>query len=274
MEIGQRHALPAFSTLGHWGLLLAAAVRVDLPAVRRRLHQVQELAAHYQYTQLLDTTITGQVWLAHVTGDLDRAEREIQGVAEAMHRHGDINADTIAPLALVCVRLSQDRLAEIEPVARALEQNYPGSASDLLALVLARTGRAEEARRVAARSAGPLREDYLRSLLLTVRARAVVALDQRDQAAQVYQDLLPFAGGLAGGVTAAFIWEPVDTALGELALLLGRIGPAGAHFAAGRAAGSHVREPVLGQRRPRRCRPGLQVRLQRITSGHGPGSPA
>lgn len=70
--------------------------------------------------------------------------------------------------------------------------------------------------------APPLRPDFFRCLLLTVRALADVALADRDEADQRYQALLPFQGQIAGATTAAFVLMPVDQVLGDLAALLGR----------------------------------------------------
>ena len=59
----------------------------------------------------------------------------------------------------------------------------------------------------------------------------VATLAERSQAAEVYTDLLACPGQIGGVGGSAFALGPVDTPLGDLALLLGRRHDAAAHYA-------------------------------------------
>ena len=61
---------------------------------------------------------------------------------------------------------------------------------------------------------------------------AIVALNDRDAAEEIYADLLPHRDGPpAGAESLSLAARPVAHTLGELALLLGRDDEAAAHFA-------------------------------------------
>jgi len=102
--------------------------------------------------------------------------------------------------------------------------------SDLLALALHANGLDAEAREVRA-SPSPIRPDFFLTFLTTLRAMAIVALNDRDAAEEIYETLLPYRDGPPAGATSlAVALRPVAHTLGELAILLGRDHEAAAHF--------------------------------------------
>ncbi|MFC9969310.1 hypothetical protein ACFVH6_00250 [Spirillospora sp. NPDC127200] len=113
----------------------------------------------------------------------------------------------------------------------------PRQRAVLALLVAARGGavpaeRMVEARRVHA-LAEPIRPNYFLTLSAAFRAMTVVALEDREAAEELYEQLLPFSGGPPAGLESlSAAMPPVDRTLGELARLLGR-GPE-PHFARAR----------------------------------------
>ncbi|MFF7992329.1 hypothetical protein ACFZDG_21350 [Kitasatospora xanthocidica] len=147
-----------------------------------------------------------------------------------MARQGSPHAGGFLQTALATIRAAQGRLGEFVPQARQLTEEYGPLVADLLAAALCAAGQQDEARAVLARL-GPLRTDYLRTVLATFRAMATVALGERQRAEELYTVLLPHrdAPPPAAGFTLAI--RPVAYTLGELARLLGRDAEAAAHFA-------------------------------------------
>ena len=126
---------------------------------------------------------------------------------------------------------------------RALHEAFGLMAADLLVLALHAAGRSDEARR-ARTSPNPIRPDFFFTFLTSLRAMAVVALNDRDAAEKIYADLLPHRDGPpAGAESISLAVRPVAHTLGELALLLGRADEAAAHFAQAAAIADQWNSP-------------------------------
>jgi hypothetical protein len=166
--------------------------------------------------------------LAHLAGRLDEAEAHYAKGGELLRASGAMDAEGIALLALLSLRITQGRVAELWDAVQGI-----GSAQDvlvdLLAFPLTATGRWEQARQLR-RSIRPVRRDFFHSFLLTLRGMIVVILQEPDEAATVYPELLPYAGQIGGVGTGSYAAGPVDTVLGDLSMLLGRADDAKAHF--------------------------------------------
>ncbi|WP_157246158.1 hypothetical protein [Nonomuraea typhae] len=103
-------------------------------------------------------------------------------------------------------------------------------AADVLALALARQGNLPEAR-AARQQAPPIRADYFFPVFATFRAMAMAALGEQEGARDLYEALLPHAGGPpAGAGSMSVALPPPAHALGELSRLLGDERTARAHF--------------------------------------------
>jgi len=150
-------------------------------------------------------------------------------VAEALTTYG---------VQLIEIRRLQGRLSELagmcDVIAQTAEEN-PGL--PVLQVVLGRMycdlGRKEEARTTNAEAiasgAAPLPYDYAWLPGLCVLAPVVVDLELLEGARALYQRLLPWGDQVASvGVTSE---GPVAAALGSLAVLLGDLDTAEAHFA-------------------------------------------
>ncbi|MER5424209.1 ATP-binding protein [Streptosporangium roseum] len=149
----------------------------------------------------------------------DQNDLELPGRAELCRELTEIGIEHDLPAYRVTGLLVQANAA-------AAMNDVPA----LLAVALAAAGRTEEARRIR-KQAVAIRPDFFFALFATLRAMAVVALDERDAAAELYATLLPYRDGPPAGATSLSVaLHPVAHTLGELALLLGRDDEAADHF--------------------------------------------
>jgi DNA-binding SARP family transcriptional activator len=219
---------PAFRWYAGYAGASVASVRGDVPAVRARLAAAREVAARYRMAEAEAIHRFGDAVLAHVAGRFEESERIYAETAARMRRAGSVHADGFLVMARCTLALSRGRVAELEPELRALAAYQPDG-RDALAVALAAQGRADEAR-AARRPAGALRPDYFFTVFATIRARAVVALGETAEAADLVERLRPMRDQLPGALTMSLALQPVAHTLGELCRLLGRDEEARAHF--------------------------------------------
>jgi hypothetical protein len=210
-------------------LAQTAAVRCDLPAMRRHLAQGLDLARSHHLSDPEDTSLIGLATHAHVIGDFDTAERLYLEIGEHMVRRASLHVD-FPVLAVFSLRASQGRLAELEPMVRAARPGREKLAGDPHAATLIAAGRLDEARRVRGVPA-PLRRDYLGAMWATVRTMVVTGLGLVDEAEELIEFLLPSRGTLASVGSCSVAMRPVAHSLGELSLLLDRERDAADFFA-------------------------------------------
>ncbi|MEV5409397.1 BTAD domain-containing putative transcriptional regulator [Thermopolyspora sp. NPDC052614] len=228
-SVAERHDLPAFRWYAEYVASTAAAARGDVTALRRHVRRCLEIADAYEMAEARGVAMCAEATLAHIAGKLDEAERVYLDAYTHMKRHGSLHADAFLVMAIGTMRITQGRLAELVEPIRALQETGGTVATDALALALAAQGRIEEAR--AARTpAHPLRRDYFFSSLATLRAMAVCALGERDEAEELIDALLPVHDHLPGTASTAIAMRPVAHTLGELSLLIGKREQAAEHF--------------------------------------------
>jgi hypothetical protein len=229
-EIGIEHDLPAYRVTGLLAQANAAAAMNDVPALHRLIGETLELARAYRMAEAVSACECTLATFAHIEGRFDEAEQLYTETAERMARHGSLHAAGYLQLALAAIQASRGRIAEFVPAAQALLDDHGPFAADLLAVALAAASRTEEARRIR-KQAVAIRPDFFFALFATLRAMAVVALGERDAAAELYATLLPHRNGPPAGATSLSVaLRPVAHTLGELALLLDRDDEAADHF--------------------------------------------
>jgi len=167
-----------------------------------------------------------------------RFEAAVAHAAEAValgERVGDRAAFASVGMQVFVARRAQGRIAEVEPIVRAMTEQ-PSSVPAtrvLLAIACADLGRADDARREYEVLAGDdfvalQQRNGLHPLVAYLTELAVFLGDTR-RAAVLYRAGLPFAGrNLGFGPTVVF--GPVSHALGSLAALLGEWAAAERHF--------------------------------------------
>ncbi|MGW0062517.1 BTAD domain-containing putative transcriptional regulator [Streptosporangium sandarakinum] len=231
VEIGIEHDLPVYRVTGLLNHAAVAATANDPVTMRQMTTEALELARAYRMREAIAATEITLASLALIEGRSADAELLYVKADEGMRRAGSVHAEGFLQLALAAIRLNDGTLGAHLDDVRALHATLGSMTSDLLALALHANGLDAEAREVRA-SSSPIRPDFFFTFLATLRAMAVVALNDRDAAEEIYATLLPHRNGPpAGAASLSMALRPVAHTLGELAGLLGRADEAAAHFA-------------------------------------------
>ncbi|GII63835.1 hypothetical protein Skr01_39200 [Sphaerisporangium krabiense] len=230
VEIGVEHDLPVYRVTGLLSQAANAAAANDPATMRRVTEEALELARAYRMPEAIGAAEIALAALVLIEGRLADAERLYGEATERMERAGSVHAGFIG-LARAAIWLNDGTLGDHLDDVRALHEAFGPMVADLLALALHAAGRGDEARR-ARTSPSPIRPDFFFTFLTTLRAMAVIALNDTGAAEECYAALLPHRDGPPAGATSlSLAVRPVAHTLGELALLLGRDDEAAAHFA-------------------------------------------
>jgi DNA-binding CsgD family transcriptional regulator/tetratricopeptide (TPR) repeat protein len=174
--------------------------------------------------------------LALCDGNLAEAEAAAARSHEWSRLLTGRDASGVHGIQMFSIRREQGRLGELAPLIRVLAStDRPGAWRPGLSAMLAELGMENEARRELAHihSTGL---DQLRPSLwlasLTYLADSCAALGDAELAAEVYSELLPYAGGnvMIGHLVSCY--GAADRYLGKLAAVLGEWDDAEAHFEA------------------------------------------
>jgi hypothetical protein len=231
LRIGAAPGLAVFALIGHHVLLGDCAIRLDFHGMAEQIDRLHDLVRMYRWRQAEGTIEMHRGLLAHLTGRLDEAEAYYAKGGDLLRASGARDADGIVLLAFLSLRITQGRVAELWDAVQTVD-SVEDVLVDLLAFPLTATGRWEQAREVR-RAIRPVRSDFFHSFLLTLRGMIVAILRDPIEAATVYPELLAYAGQIGGVGTGSYAAGPVDTVLGDLAVLLGRPDDATSHYAAG-----------------------------------------
>ncbi|WP_433476768.1 BTAD domain-containing putative transcriptional regulator [Spirillospora sp. CA-142024] len=230
VEIGTEHDLPVYRVTGLLNHATVAAAANDPVTMHQVTTEALELARTYRMREAIAVTEITLAALALIEGRFADAEVLYIKADEGMRRAGSVHATGFLQLALATIWLNDGTLGAHLDDVRALHAALGPMTSDLLALALHANGLDAEARELRA-SPGPIRPDFFFTFLTTLRAMAIVALNDRDAAEEIYATLLPHRDGPPAGATSlAVALRPVAHTLGELAVLLGRDHEAAAHF--------------------------------------------
>jgi len=230
VEIGVEHDLPVYQVTGLFNQAANAAAANDPATMRRVTEEALDLARAYRMPEAIGVAEIALAALELIEGRFAESERLYAEATKRMERAGSVHAGFIR-LALAVIWLNDGTLGDHLDDVRALHEAFGPMAADLLVLALHAVGRGDEARR-ARTSPSPIRPDFFFTFLTSLRAMAIVALNDRAAAEEIYADLLPYRDGPpAGAESISLALRPVAHTLGELALLLGRDEEAAAHFA-------------------------------------------
>lgn len=220
LAIGEAPELAKFALVGHELVVQWALANAEISTLVEHLGQMETLVATYRWRQADGVVAMHHGVLALLLGDLAAAETHYGSGVAMLRRNGGLDVDPIAGLVAFTLAVARGDTSVLVPLIDSLGA-VPRSMTDLAVVVLADAGRLDDAQTIWATRA-PIEQDFFRSLKLAGRALAVLRLGAADEAAAVDAALGSFAGQLAGAVTGAFAFPPVDLLRGDLALLLGR----------------------------------------------------
>lgn len=230
VEIGTEHGLPVYRVTGLLNHAGVAAAANDPVTMHQVITEALELARTYRMREAIAVAEITLASLALIEGRFVDAELLYIKADEGMRRIGSVHTGFLQ-LALATIWLNEGTLGAHLDDVRALHAVLGPMVSDLLALALHANGLDAEAPEVRA-SPSPIRSDFFFTFLTTLRAMAIVALNDRDAAEEIYATLLPHRNGPpAGAASLSLALRPVAHTLGELAVFLGRTDEAAAHFA-------------------------------------------
>ena len=242
VEIGVEHDLPVYRVTGLFNQAANAAAANDPATMRRVTGEALDLARAYRMQEAIGVAEIALATLGLIEGRFADSERLYAEATERMERAGSVHAG-FRRLVLATIWLNDGTLGDHLDDVRAFHEALGPMVADLLVLALHAAGRSDEARQ-ARTSPSPIRPDFFFTFLMSLRAMAIVALNDRHAAEEIYADLLPYRDGPpAGAESISLALRPVAHTLGELALLLGRHDEAAAHFAQAAAVADQWNAP-------------------------------
>ena len=182
--------------------------------------RIDELVARYRWRQAMGLSSMHRGAIAHIAGRMDEAEAHYARAAESIRTSGALDAEGIAMLAFLTLRITQGRAAELTDAWAAVDTQATDVVADLFAIPLLAAGRRDEAIEFR-RGIRPVRRDFFHGLLLTLRGMHRGHPRRSGRGGRVYPDLLAYRGQVGGAGSGSFAVGPVDTVLGDLAALLG-----------------------------------------------------
>jgi len=214
------HDLPAYQWACEHLDCMTAAVDGDPIALWRHAETGLSVARRYQLAESEAVNLGTLAMIAHIQGRFEEAEARYGEMCDLLERLGSPHAWPLSTTALLTIRLSQRRYAEVESLADALFKGLgrrrPGAVHGL---AMARTGRFGEARN--AGHGSRIVPDSAYSLNLSIRSELAALLGERDFGRELIELQLPMRDQFAGAVGLVNAWRPVAHGLGELYRMLG-----------------------------------------------------
>ncbi|WP_067983543.1 BTAD domain-containing putative transcriptional regulator [Nocardia caishijiensis] len=229
LAIGTEHDLPVYRITALLNLAAGAAAANDPATMRRVSEQARDLARAYRMPEAVGAAEIALATLVLIEGRFADAERRYITATQRMERAGSVHAAGFLRIARAAIWINDGTLGAHLDEVRAFHAALGPMVTDLLTLVLHAAGRGNE---VEPTPPAPIRADFFFTFLTSLRALALIAVNDRDGAERVYTDLLPHRDGPpAGAESVSLAVRPVAHILGELAQFLGRNDEAAAHFA-------------------------------------------
>ncbi|MFF4339183.1 BTAD domain-containing putative transcriptional regulator [Kitasatospora sp. NPDC001540] len=259
--LAAEHDLPAYRWHAEHLAATAAAVRADLPALRRHMAAGEEIARRYGLAEFVDVVLFQRGMLELAADRVEEAVALYEQALTGLRERGSLHADGLGALIRIVVAHRRGRLGEMLPLIREHHAQYGPLIADVTALAMHAAGHdPAEVRRARGEYQG-IQADYFRSLFLQLRADLVIALDETEEAARLLDQMRPLAHLVAGAASTSVAIRPVALTLGELARHLGRTAEAADHFrqaaevarrweAPGWEAEAHAALAALGAGRP------------------------
>ncbi|MGK5684196.1 BTAD domain-containing putative transcriptional regulator [Actinoplanes sp. URMC 104] len=201
--------------VAHWLLFLDSAAHTDLAGARAEMELAVARSTTGQLSGLLAVVGIFTALLELLAGRVDEALSRYEEVSRRLAEHGALNGAAMATVGRVGAAMARGGWAPLLEELRAVEAAYPGRVTDPLVLALLEAGETGEARRVWANRL-PIDRNYYWLGFTALRAHAAARLGDRQACAQLYDELLPYAGRVAGLDSGTLYAGPVDAALHAL----------------------------------------------------------
>jgi hypothetical protein len=198
--------------VAHWLLFLDSAAHTDLAGARAEMDRAVACSTTGQLSGLLAVVAIFTALLELLAGRIDEAVDRYAEVARHLAEHGALNGGQMATVGRLGAALARGDLAPMLGELTAVEAAYPGRVTDPLTLALLDAGRPEQARAVWA-DRRPIDRNYYWLGFTTMRGHAAARLGDIETGRQVFEELLPFAGRIAGLDSGTLYAGPVDAAL-------------------------------------------------------------
>jgi tetratricopeptide (TPR) repeat protein len=222
----------------------------DRDAVDAQIEAFNAGAERLRQPLYLWNVVVWRAMRALLAGDLGQAE-ELASRAVSVGAPGEtVTAPQYHAIQLLAIRREQDRMAELEPVARGVVADNPDRPAWRagLAMLLRQDGRIEEAQEQLDIIAASKFEDIPRDgdwmTAVALISEVATALDDAERAAVLYEMLLPYAEQHVVVGLAAVCLGSVSRYLGGLAVTTGSQQEAAAHFEHALNANARLRAPV------------------------------
>ncbi|MCT7661101.1 BTAD domain-containing putative transcriptional regulator [Mycobacterium deserti] len=221
LSLAQDHNLLGYEALAHWLLFLCASGRTDITEAIRQADLAVERSTSGQLAALVQVVEVYHAVLCVLAGRIDEAASEYRRLARQMAETGMSSAAEAALVFELVLAFAHGDMAGLADIMIELHDVHPDAMNEALVLCLLDAGRIDEARiRWAART--PLRRNYYWLGRMALFARAAARLGDLDECAGAYEELLPWAGRVAGIDSGSVAFGVVDDALAILADALDR----------------------------------------------------
>lgn len=235
VSLGRRMGTAEYTAWGLTWRIDALAQLGDRIAVEAELAVLDQVAGRLREPLWTARLLRIRAILAFADGRLDDC-REFSDQAAAAGPGDPWTKYLHLVIAAFLADWSGDGLAEVEPLVRAAIEGAPFFARGWLALVLVGLGRESEARviwRAIAPHVQELPKGALESFIAQAgHARLCTALADREHAAVLDQELVPFADLWVCAMADGPCDGPVHLELSRLAILMGDLDDAGEHATA------------------------------------------
>ncbi|MFC7533581.1 BTAD domain-containing putative transcriptional regulator [Actinoplanes sp. GCM10030250] len=232
--------------VAHWLLFLDSAARTDLAGARAEMGLAVARSTTGQLSGLLAVVGIFTALLELLAGRVGEALDRYAEVSRRLAEHGALNGAAMATVGRIGAAMSNFQpdigpeaagplsgagspgprhvengsmvrgdLAHLREELVAVEAAYPGRVTDPLVLALLDAGLPDQARQVWAGRL-PIDRNYYWLGFTTLRGHAAARLGDRETGEQVFAELLPFAGRIAGLDSGTLYAGPVDAALHAL----------------------------------------------------------
>jgi DNA-binding SARP family transcriptional activator len=228
MTLARRHEFVTYEAHAHILAAQTATTRLEIAKAREHVAAARRLAERYHLRPQMIYVHLAEGMLAHIAGRLDDAERHYVEAGDVIRDCNGIMPDMYRLLGVTDVLITRGRAAGAVTELR-IQHDLGHVVGERFAIALAAAGRTAEAREVRQPPAEMVR-NFLWSRRIAHRTLAAMAVGERDEVAALYDVLLPYRSGLAGGACGAWVLAPMAQVLGDAATMLGRRTAAREHY--------------------------------------------